>query len=294
MSNVKIWADKAGTGIFNVVADSPPIGTGTFGNPASGLAQITFDTTTYSTNLNDPTTGPLKIDTAARHLNDYFITYDIAPLANPQMTLGVSITSATFVSVSAPNMVSNTNMPETSELRTIIPSPQVMHVDKQYYFSNTNGQLSAAAEIDRAPSRPTTLGHRRHDHRACRRAAISMLDSEVMSYQGITANTLNNVGRCLSGSCDPLNPPAHSTFTFVDNIQVPNYVGMNYTQGNLNEALMKLTLYDETNFNIRWFSLDVSRAVAGGLTGSDADLTAVKVYSGDPYVRDASRRRRHQ
>ena len=70
-------------------------------------------------------------------------------------------------------------------------------------------------------------------------------DTEVMSYQGITANTLNNVGRCLSGSCDPLNPPSHSTMTPANSISVPNYIGMSYTQGNRNIALMKLTLYDE-------------------------------------------------
>ena len=139
VGNVKIWPDMTGTGIFNMAVDSPPIGTGTFGVPAAGLAKINFDTNTYSTNLNDLTTGPLKIDTAARNLNDYFITYDIAPLANPQMTLGVSVTSATYISVSAPNIVSSTNMPAASKLRTIIPSPQVLHVDKQYYFSNATG-----------------------------------------------------------------------------------------------------------------------------------------------------------
>ena len=82
VSNVKIWADLARTGIFNVAVDSPPIGVGTFGTPSSGLAKIVFDTTTYSTNLNDPTTGPLRIDTAAKNLNTYFITSDIAPLDN--------------------------------------------------------------------------------------------------------------------------------------------------------------------------------------------------------------------
>src|SRR5205807_10385276 len=102
VGSVKLRADKTGTGLFNVLVDSPPIGTGVFGAPIAGLAKVTFDTTTYSTNLNDLTTGPLKIDTAARNLNNYFITYDIANLAKPQMTLGVSVASATFIGVSVP------------------------------------------------------------------------------------------------------------------------------------------------------------------------------------------------
>jgi hypothetical protein len=289
VSNVKIWPDLAGTGIFNVAVDSPPLGTGTFGVPAAGLAVVNFDTTTFSTNLNNPTTGPLKIDTAARNFNDYFITYDIAPLANPQMTLGVSVTSATFISVSAPNFVSNANMPESSELRTVIPSPQVLHVDKQYYFSNATGNYPLPQLL--APVPPvvqSTYSVTLDTTAGLPSSGLLVLDSEIISYQGIQANVLNNVSRCLSGSCDPLNPPSHSTYTFVNNIQVPNYVGMSYTQGNRNVALMKLTLYDETNFNIRWFALDIGRVVPGGLNGSDSDLTAVQVYGNDPFVRDSA------
>jgi len=285
VSNVKIWPDMAGTGIFNVAVDSPPIGAGVFGVPAAGLAGINFDTNTFSTNLNDLTTGPLKIDTLARSLNDYFVTYDIATLANPQNTLGVSVTSATYINVSAPNTVSNAHMPEASELRTIIPSPQVLHVDKQYYFSNDTGSYplpklqQQIQSIDTDVTLDTAAG--------LPPSGLFVVDSEVLSYNGIIGNTLHNVGRCLSSSCDPTNPPAHSTFTFVNNIQVPNYIGMNYTQGNRNVALVKLTLYDETNYNIRWFALDIGRVVPGGLNGSDADLTSVKVYGGDPYVRDS-------
>jgi hypothetical protein len=118
-------------------------------------------------------------------------------------------------------------------------------------------------------------------------SGLFVIDSEVLSYNGISSNTLNTVGRCLSSSCDPLHPPSHSTFTFVNNIKVPNYIGMSYTQGNRNVALMKLTLSDETNFNIRWFALDIGRVVPGGLNGSDTDLTSIKIYSSDPFVRTA-------
>ena len=74
----------------------------------------------------------------------------------------------------------------------------------------------------------------------------------------------------------------------MNNVQEPNYVGVNYTQGMNNVALMKLTLNDETNFNIRWFALDLARIVPGGLTGSDSDLTTLTVYSGDPFIRTAA------
>src|SRR5205085_6716815 len=99
VSAVKIWWDYKGTGIFDPVADAPPLGTGVFGNAAAGLARITFDTTTFSADLNDLTTGPLKIDTAARNQNNYFISFDMGAIANPQMTLGVAITSTTFISL---------------------------------------------------------------------------------------------------------------------------------------------------------------------------------------------------
>ncbi len=49
---------------------------------------------------------------------------------------------------------------------------------------------------------------------------------------------------------------------------------------------MKLTLNDETNFNIRWYQLDLGN-VTGGLPHNIADTTALKVYSGDPFVRSA-------
>jgi len=35
---------------------------------------------------------------------------------------------------------------------------------------------------------------------------------------------------------------------------------------------MKLTLYDETNFNIRWFWLDLGRVVPVGMNGANADF----------------------
>jgi len=46
--------------------------------------------------------------------------------------------------------------------------------------------------------------------------------------------------------------------------------------------MIKLTLYDETNFNIRWFSMDVRRDKPGGMNGDNTDFAAVKIYSGDP------------
>src|SRR4029077_16738573 len=61
-----------------------------------------------------------------------------------------------------------------------------------------------------------------------------------------------------------------------------------YTQGNRNLAMIKLTLYDETNFNIRWFSMDVRRDKPGGMNGDNTDFASVKIYSGDPYVRSAA------
>jgi len=193
--------------------DAPPIGTGSFGNPSAGLAKITFDTGTFSTDLNDLTTGPLKIDTAARHLNTYFITYDIATLATPQTTLGVSISTATRIGLSGFNVPSNLHMPELSKFRTIIPSPQVMHVDKQYYFSNDTGSYPLPRLL--APVQPTDFSVTLDSTTGLPPSGVIVLDSEVMAYQSITANVLNTVSRCITTSCDPLNPPAHSTTTLL-------------------------------------------------------------------------------
>ena len=185
---VKIWSDKTGTGLFDPVIDGPPIGAGTF---ASNVAAITFDTITYSTDLNDPTTGPLKIDTAARSVNDYFITYDMAQLANPQMTLGVSITSTTFIGVSPPNFVSSTNIPASSKLRTIIPSPQVLGVNVQYYFSNATGSYPLPRLA--APVTPGDVSVTLDTSTGLPPSGFLVLDSEVISIGGISGPVLNNV-----------------------------------------------------------------------------------------------------
>jgi len=111
-----------------------------------------------------------------------------------------------------------------------------------------------------------------------------VLDSEIISYSTITvSNVVSGIGRCLAGSCDPLNPPAHSTFTLVAGVMEPNYVGVGYTQGNSDVALMKLTLYDENQFNIRWFSMDLGLVVPGGLTGSYQDFSSLKIYNGSTF-----------
>ncbi len=229
---VKIWSDKTGTGFFDPIVDGPPLGVGTFN---SGAAKIVLDSVTYSTDLNDLTTGPLKIDTALKNLNGYFITYDIATLANPQMTLGVSISSATnTIIVSNPDVMTNTNLPASSKLRTIIPSPQVLGVNVQYYFSNASGsyplprlqQAVQSADVDVTLDTTTGLSS----------SGFIVLDAEVLFYNGITNNTLNNVARCQSGSCSG-PPPTHSTTTFVNTVPEPNYIGVNYTQGMNNIAL---------------------------------------------------------
>src|SRR5258708_1130434 len=175
------------------------------------------------------------------------------------MTLGVSITSATAVTVSPINIMTNTNMPETSELRTIIPSPQVLHVDKQYYFSNANGSFPLPKLLASIVPSSNTISVTVDVTTGMPTSGFFVMDSEILSYSGITSNVLNNISRCLTNSCDPLNPPGHSTFTIVGSSQVPNYIGVGYTQGDRNIALMKLTLYAETNFNIRSFSLDLGR-----------------------------------
>jgi hypothetical protein len=138
VKNVKLWYDTDGTGLFDPATDIV-LGTGTFGVPASGLARISVDTNAYSTDLNDLTTGPLKIDTVTRNLNTYFLTYDIATTAEPQRTLGISISSGIYVNITSPNVLSSTGVPANSRLRTIIPKPQVLRVDKEYYFTSDGG-----------------------------------------------------------------------------------------------------------------------------------------------------------
>ncbi|MFA5975390.1 MAG: hypothetical protein WC859_04410 [Elusimicrobiota bacterium] len=282
---VKVWVDRNGTGIFNVAADSPPIGSGVFGAPAPGLARVTFDTNTYSADLNDLTTGPIKIETAARHLNTYFVSYDISPLAQPEKTIGVALSSPSYISVSAPNISSSTHLPASSILRTIIPSPQTMRVDKEYCFTNDAGTypmprlIAPVQSPDDAFTLDTTTG--------LPITGILVLDSEIFQYAGITLNVLTGITRCLNNSCNPLAPPTHSTYTVVNSSEMPNFLGFNYTQGSRNVALMKLTLRGENNYDIRWYSLDLGRNVPGGLNGTDSDISAVNIYTGDTFVRDS-------
>ncbi len=281
ITSVKVWYDRAGTGIFNVAVDSPPLGSGVFGNPAAGLARINFDTVTYSTDLNDLTTGPLKVDTAVRKLNNYFITFDMANIATPQNTIGVTVSSPVFVNISAPNTMSGTNMPASSKLRTIIPKPQRLQASSTYYFSTDTGNYPLPHLL--APVMSNDVTATLNTSSGMPTSGLMVIDAEVLGYTGILGNVLTGLSRCVSGSCT--TPPAiHSTYTYVNSVEQPNYIGVNYTQGMRNVALIKFSLQDIDDYNIRWFSLDLGRT-PGGLSGADSDLSAVKVYSGDTLYR---------
>ena len=285
VTRVNLWYDTHGTGIFDPATDVV-LGTGTFGNPAAGLAKIVLDTTSYSTDLNDLTTGPLKIDTAVRKLNTYFLTYDMSNIANPQTTLGVSVSSAVYVIVSAPNIMMSTGMPggfAAAHDHSQAPGParrQGILVLQRF------GQLPAAVPLG-ARAAGGHHDHRQHDGRSAAVGHYGAGRGSLPVWRHHAPNVLTNVNRCLIG-CDPAAPPAHSTFTFVNNVMENNYLGMNYTQGTRNAAFMKLTLQVEDSFNVRWFSLDLGRVVPPGLKGADGDFAALKVYDGATYVRSAA------
>src|SRR5262249_27474313 len=153
-------------------------------------------------------------------------TFDMSPLANPQMTLGVAVSTTVLVNVDPPSVTSTTNIPAASILRTIIPSPQILNVNASYWFSNANGTFQLPGLLAASPSGPGVTFFTLDTTTGLPSVGNLTIDSEIISYSTITLNTVSGLGRCLANSCDPLNPPAHSTFTFVNNVQVPNYVGV--------------------------------------------------------------------
>src|SRR5262249_18263131 len=157
---------------------------------AAGFARINFDTTTFSSDLNDLTTGPLKIDTAARNQNNYFITFDMGAVANPQMTLGVQISSVTFIGIDPPAIASGTNIPASSILRTIIPSPQTLNVNAQYYFSNTSGSFPLPRLLAAVPSGPGVTAFTLDTTTGLPSAGNLVVNSEIISYSSITLNVV--------------------------------------------------------------------------------------------------------
>ncbi len=260
VKRVSVWRDADNNGVFTTQNDVL-IGSGTFGNTGNPkLASIAY-------------VAQQKLVTNSRSLAQgitqrYFVTVDMESLATPETTFGLVLAGPSSFSMvpTPPNLdtVANTNLPFASKLRTVIPSPRVVTIQPTMLHSNSLG-VSATPVVDvditasatAIPIRPNTLG--------LPTSGYAVIDSEVVFYATKSNGALQSVSRAQLGT--------------VANAHLGgSQLGVYYTQGDLNNAYMKL-LVSCNGFNVRWFSLKLNRYLpAGSIKGDDQDVTMIHVW----------------
>jgi len=248
--------------------------------PAAGLAKVNFDTNTFSTNLNDLTTGPLKIDTAAG-TSTITSSPTISHRWPSRDDLGVSITSPTFINVSCPEHRIGDPTPAAPSCALSSPARRRC-MSTRSITSRTPAEAIRCRGSWRGAERGH-LGDAGLDHRAF---AVGPFGSRFGSHQlpEHHQQRLEHRRPLQSGSCDPLAPPKHSTYTFVNNIESAKLYRNELHAGNRNVALMKLTSTmkrTSTSAGLPWMSAELFPRLERFGLRSDR----VKIYSNDPFVR---------
>ncbi|MBI4395893.1 MAG: VCBS repeat-containing protein, partial [Elusimicrobia bacterium] len=100
VSMIKIFLDNNGDGAFSTSDTLVPVNGNTF---AAGTSLITFQ-------------SPQTVSTTTAV---YFIVYDFAASATPGAQLGATVLSPNYLTINAPDTVSNSNFPHASSLATI-------------------------------------------------------------------------------------------------------------------------------------------------------------------------------
>jgi hypothetical protein len=260
VTRISVWRDADNNGVF-APSNDVMVGSATFGNTGNPkIAAISFN-------------AEQKLVTTARSLSQnisqrYFVTVDMESLATPETTLGFSVTgpSAFSMTPTPPNFdtVVSTGLPYTTKMRTIIPSPRIVTVVPTMLQSNLQG-VTATPVLDvdvssiatSIPIRPDTLG--------LPTSGYAVLDSEVMFYTSKSNGFLLGAQRGLLGTVGQSHVSGSK-------------VGIYYTQGDLNNAFMKL-LVSCNGFNVRWFSLKINRFLPpGSIKGNDGDVTRIRIW----------------
>ena len=254
-----MWRDADNNGVFSPANDIM-VGTATFGN--TGNPKI--GGRSRSTPEQKLVTTPRSL--AQNITQRYFVTVDMQSLATPETTLGFQILgpSAFSMTPTPPNLdvVISSGLPYVSKLRTIIPSPRVVTVQPTLLFSNPIGMaVTPVLDVDvtttatSIPVRPNTLG--------LPTSGYAVIDSEVMFYASKSNGFLQGVQRGLLGTIGESHASGST-------------IGFYYTQGDLNNAYMKL-LVSCNGFNVRWYALKINRFLPpGSILGNDGDVTTIR------------------
>jgi hypothetical protein len=197
------------------------------------------------------------------------VTYDISPTAIPDRTIGARLGGAADFFVSAPNTV-GAFAQFNGRLRNIIPAPQQVKVEFLPIFtslagSSTQQALPAPTLLAGIGAADTTIVV--SDVAGLPASGYGVIDSEVIYYASTAPFSLQGVQR---GQLNTV-AAAHSAGAVV---------ATQYTQSDKNLAFLRMRVWvdDPQGFNVKWFRLRVNRLQPAGLTGSDADIAAVKVY----------------
>ncbi|OVE77049.1 hypothetical protein BVX98_03780 [bacterium F11] len=258
---VKLWYDQDNNGLFSPALDLE-VSSGTFGN-----AGDPFEARLRFTNREQLLVTPYR-SLSENISRRWWITYDMEDLATPETTLAteVKVPADFSLTLTPPNFdqMMPDNLPYTSKLRTIIPSPRIVTVISSPIVSNQLGTFDVPVldvplgAIDtEIRLRPNTL--------MLPATGYVVIQSEVIYYGGKSPGALQNVQRGQLGSFAEAHP-------------ADVVVGSYYTQGEDNLGLLKL-LVSCDGFQVRWFDLKLNRFLPpGSIKGNDNDITTIKVW----------------
>jgi hypothetical protein len=268
VSLVKVWVDGDRNTFLNPENGfDVVIGTGTFGNIGQpGVASVVFMSSHVQTVVTSARASAQGIP------NRYFVTFDLSPTAVPDRTLGARLADTAAFTVSAPNVMSGTNLAFSGKLRNIIPAPQQVKFEFTPVFTSLTGSATMQSlEVPRLggsiSATDTTIPITTVTTQGFPTAGYAVIDSEIIFYNSLTPTALQGVQRAQLNTA----AAAHSSGTLV---------GLQYTQGDKNIAYMKLraSVDDPQGFQVRWFQLRVNRLLPSGLSGRDGDVALVKLY----------------
>jgi hypothetical protein len=256
---VRIWYDGNNNGLLDQgTTQDWIIGSGLFnnmGNPGEAVISITSSPVTLVGIPADPSIW-CKITARAGMEKRYFVTYDIFDSALPEKTMGASLTSANSFTVSSPNFVSSTTLPFVSDLRTIVPSRRNVTVTAESLHTTTLSQALGAQDstimVNSVAGFPDEGG--------------LVLDSEIILYTG--RNTTNNMFTGVTRGAWNSAAVTHSSGTIVSG---------SYLQGTVNAPVEKMTVSCD-GFQVRWYTLQITRDAPAGLSGNDTDIKLIKIW----------------
>ena len=266
---VKIAKDN-GDGVFSIDKDVI-IGSGTFSNfGVPGESYIKFST------------WPINYtQTVSTYTQYYYVVYDISDLAVPDFYIGAafeasdSTSSAVYAAgqfaISMPNSMAIDNLPASSALALIIPTPRTVTVVPTDMSKTACALGAGIGTLDNAiPVEPANGGAGTFNPNSFYGRRV-MIDSEIIYYTDVsTGIPYDYLLGCDRGDTSLAN-------TTVTGHAANTTIWKTFIQSEQNVPMLMFKVYCD-GYNVKWTQLGLSRITLEGGDVLDSDVLEIKVW----------------